>query len=298
MIAGRRGLAVLAAAVLLMSAAAQAEPAPRRIVSLGGGVTEIVYALGAGDRVVAVDSTSTYPAATQALPKVGYLRTLGAEGLLSLAPDYVLAAHDAGPPVVLEKLVTAGITVLRIPETRTAADVAEHIRLIGDGIGRKAEAEVLAQAVGNDLAVVQAAVAKVMPVPALFVLSAGAGAPMAAGRGTVADVMLQLSGARNVATGLNGYRPVTAESVLSLDPSAIVSASHVVAAVGGIDRLAQLPELSGTRAARAKRVYSLDSLYLLGLGPRTAHAARDLAALLHGEAAIPGLPARAWTALQ
>lgn len=298
MIPWRRGLAVLAAVVILTSGAARAENAARRIISLGGGVTEIVYALGAGDRVVAADSTSTYPAAAQALPKVGYLRTLGAEGLLSLTPDYVLAAHDAGPPVVLEKLVAAGIPVLRIPETKTPGEVVEHIRLIGNGIGRKAEAETLAQAVGSDLAIVQAAVAKVMPVPALFVLSAGAGAPIAAGRGTVADVMLQLSGGRNVAAGLNGYRPVTAESVLSLDPVAIVSASHVVATVGGIDRLAQLPELSGTRAAQTKRVYSLDSLYLLGLGPRTAHAARDLATLLHGDAAIPALPPRAWTAPQ
>lgn len=298
MTAWRRGSALLATLLCLAVGAARAENAPRRIISLGGGVTEIVYALGAGDRIVAVDAISTYPAPTHRLPQVGYLRTLGIEGLLSLTPDYVLAAHDAGPPVVLEKLVAAGIPLLRIPETKTPADIVEHIRLIGNAVGRKAEAETLAQAVGGDLAVVQAAVAKVMPVPALFVLSAGTGAPMAAGRGTVADVMLQLAGARNVAAGLTGYRPVTAESVLSLDPVVIVSASHVVAAVGGIERLRQLPELSGTRAAQARRIYSLDSLYLLGLGPRTAHAARDLAALLHGEAAIPTLPARPWTAPQ
>ena len=74
------------------------------LVSIDGALTEIVYALGAEDRLVGVDSTSVYPEAVQSLPQVGYMRQLSAEGILSLQPDLVLATRDAGPEPVFELL--------------------------------------------------------------------------------------------------------------------------------------------------------------------------------------------------
>ncbi len=92
-----RGRLFLAAALSLAGAAQAAS----RVVTLGGNVTEIVYALGAEGSLVCDDQTSLYPAAATRLPQVGYLRTLAAEGVLSCKPDLILASADAGPAVAM-----------------------------------------------------------------------------------------------------------------------------------------------------------------------------------------------------
>ena len=79
---------------------------PQRIVSAGGDITEIIYQLGAGDRVIGLDSTSNFPADAAEKAQIGYIRNLAAEGILSLDPDILIAAHDAGPPPAVEQLRT------------------------------------------------------------------------------------------------------------------------------------------------------------------------------------------------
>ncbi len=86
-----------------------------RVVSLGGSVTEIVVALGAGDRLVARDTTSNHPESVLSLPDVGYIRALSPEGVLALDPDLILAEGDAGPPEAVEVLAAAGIPLVRMP---------------------------------------------------------------------------------------------------------------------------------------------------------------------------------------
>jgi iron complex transport system substrate-binding protein len=86
-----------------------------RIVAVGGDVTEILYALGADALIVATDTTSLYPSAALQTPKVGYLRSLAAEGILSLEPTLVIAAGGAGPPETLAQLRDAGVGCCRSP---------------------------------------------------------------------------------------------------------------------------------------------------------------------------------------
>src|SRR5690606_11549612 len=83
-----------------------------RIVSVGGAVTEILYALGLADRVVAVDSTSLYPQAVRAKPNVGYMRQLSAEGVLGLNPSLVLASEASGPQETLAVLEAASVPLV------------------------------------------------------------------------------------------------------------------------------------------------------------------------------------------
>src|SRR3546814_8110214 len=91
-------------------------PDSSRIVAAGGVVTEIVYRLGAGDRIVAADTTSLYPPEAADLPKVGYMRTLSAEGILSVGPSIVIAAEEAGPPAVIDQIRQAGVPVVVLSE--------------------------------------------------------------------------------------------------------------------------------------------------------------------------------------
>ena len=114
----RRRLGLLAFALLVpFGAAVRAETeAPSRIVSLGGSVTEIIFALGQQDRLIARDTTSTYPVAALDLPDVGYVRALSPEGVLSVDPDLILAIEGSGPPETMEVLQAANVPVVMVPE--------------------------------------------------------------------------------------------------------------------------------------------------------------------------------------
>lgn len=97
-----------------------------RIAVAGGSLTEIIYFLGAEERIVAVDVTSTYPAPDRH-PSVGYVRDLSSEGLLSMRPTLVLGEDDMGPPEVLTAVRRAGVAVMRVPETHSAAGIVAKV---------------------------------------------------------------------------------------------------------------------------------------------------------------------------
>jgi iron complex transport system substrate-binding protein len=285
----RRGLGLAA-----LAAALPARASGRRVVVAGGGIAEIVCALGARGRLVGADSTALFPTGLSALPQIGYMRSLGAEGVLSLSPDLLLAAHEAGPPEVLKRLERAGVRIARIPRIHDATSLVAAVRAVAASLALREQGETLAAALAADFASLAGIVAALPAHPrVVFVLALGGGAPQAAGRETSADAMLTLAGARNVVDDYRGYRPVSAESLLAAAPEAIVTTSHTVAALGRIAAIGAIPALSVLRAVRERRIVSLDSLYLLGFGPRTAHAARDLAAALQG-GTLPSLPHRPW----
>jgi iron complex transport system substrate-binding protein len=270
-----------------------------RVVALGGSITEILYALKLQDRIAAVDTTSLYPPAALAeKPNVGYLRALSAEGVLSVSPSLILAETDAGPAEVVTLLEGASVPFLRVPGGMDAAGVVAKVRFIGDVMGANDQASALADALAQDFSALDSELAGVTrKVRALFVLSLADGRIMAAGEGTAADAMLKLAGAENALTGFSRYKPVNPEAVLEAAPDAIVvMARHGDEPGPGIaveDVLAD-PTLAATPAGKAKRVVAMDGLYLLGFGPRTAHAAHDLAAALYPGLVLPPLKARPW----
>lgn len=291
-----RSLFIAALAFLSLPALAE-EPASAghdssRIVSIGGPVTEILYALGAQDRIVGRDSTSTYPPQVNAVPDVGYMRALSAEGVLSLSPTLILAVEGSGPPDVIHLLDGASVDFVTIPDRPDPEGVAAKIRAVADAIGEPERGEELAAAVEADFATLESELAGVAGRPkAAFVLTMSGGAPLVGGAQTSADGALALVHADNVFAGLSGFKPATPESVLSAAPEVIVtmrSPAHRP------ETIAQSPIFASTPAGRNANIVALDGTYLLGFGPRAAHAMRDLAAALHPEAEIAPLPARPW----
>ncbi|NNM72875.1 heme/hemin ABC transporter substrate-binding protein [Enterovirga aerilata] len=272
-----RFAALLVAALLAFPAgAAEARP-PARIVSLGGAVTEILYRLGAGDLVVAVDTTSIHPPEVmRTKPNVGYLRQLSAEGILSARPDLVLAVDGAGPPDVLKQVREAGVPIEPIPEAPTPAGVARKIEAVARAVGREKEAAELLKEVEMGFAALAESRARIArPVRALFILSLQNGRAMVGGRNTTADGMLALAGAENVATGFEGYKPMTDEAILAAQPEVVVMMETGPGAVPAADVL-EGAALSQTPAGRDRRLVKMNGLYLLGFGPRTPEAAREL----------------------
>tara|TARA_R110000868_G_scaffold166806_3_gene400918 strand:- start:5493 stop:6383 length:891 start_codon:yes stop_codon:yes gene_type:complete len=290
----------LASVLIALTATATFADAPKRVLSVGGSVTETVFALGMGDTVIAVDDTSYYPwEATHNLPKVGYVRSLAAEGLLSLKSDLLVAGPEAGPPQILDQVQQAGLKVVQLSMGYSPELTLAHIKDIGAALDRSTEAEALTAILAQDLATIQAEIAKTKSKPkVLFLLNAGQGASMAGGRGTAADAMIALAGGVNAAAEIHGYKPISPEAAIVAQPEILMMMSQTVEALGGKDAVLTLPGLAELPAVRNKRLLVLDGLYSLGFGPRLAHAVRDMAADFHPETNFLPLPEREWTKAQ
>jgi iron complex transport system substrate-binding protein len=248
-----------------------------RILSIGGDVTEIVHALGAGDRIVAVDTTSQYPPQALKAKKVGYMRALSSEGVISVGATVILASEGAGPPEVVKTLKATSVPYVEVPGDYSADGIVGKVRLIARALGAEAEGERLAQRVSAGFAELAALRARIdRPVRALFVLGIQNGRLLIGGKGTSADAILALAGVENAAAGVNGFRPVADEAVVELAPEAIVGIKGSGSHAHDLSQLLSLKGVQSTPAGVAGRVVAMDGLYLLGFGPRTADAARDL----------------------
>jgi iron complex transport system substrate-binding protein len=262
-----------------------------RIVSVGGAVTEILYALGLSDRVVAIDTTSLYPA--QALKEkrnVGYMRALAAEGVLGLNPSLVLAIDGAGPKETVAVLEQATVPLVRVPDHYTAEGIVEKVRMIADVAGAHDQGECLANQVKADLAELEKLRAKIVqPKKVLFVLSFLNGKPMVAGRNTAADGIIKLAGGVNAMDSYEGYKQIADEAVIAAAPDAVLAMQRPQDNLDATTVFAN-PAFSTTPAAAQKSFIAMDGLYLLGFGPRTAAAARDLAVSLYPSLGRDALP--------
>lgn len=262
-----------------------------RLVSVGGSLTEIVYALGAQDHLVGVDSTSIYPPSALDLPDVGYVRALPAEGVLSLAPTLVIAEDDAGPAAVLDQIRQAGTPLVTVPDDHTIAGAADKIETVAGLLGCAEDGAAMAGDLRRQAAALAEAVAAIPERPTvLFLLNIGQGAPVGGGSGTSADGIIALAGGSNALAAMEGYKPVSAEAAIEADPDAILMTTGSVEALGGIDTVLAMPQIALTRAGKEGRVIVMEGLLLLGFGPRTALAARTLARDLHGPDLIPAEP--------
>ena len=271
-------LGALAACVFV--APAQAGNA-QRIVSVGGALTEIIFALQAQADLVGVDTTSLYPEPAQRLPSVGYARSLSTEGVMALAPTQVIATEDAGPPAVIRQLSASGIPVAVLAANHRFEGLIERVKRVGELTGRVAQAATMQQTLHRDWARSRAKLAQriAKPVRVLFVLAHTPNQIMVAGAGTSAQAMLDYVGATNAIHGFSGYKPLTPEAVIAAQPDVILLTDQGLKAGGGVDGILQLPGLEQTAAGRNRRVIALEAMFLLGFGPRlpTALSALDTA---------------------
>lgn len=272
----REFLAAGGVALALSSRRTRAAAAPR-VVSVGGAVTECVYALDMAHALVGADTTSLYPPQALRLPRVGYQRAMAAEGLLSLAPDLVLASDDAGPPAVVAQIRRAGVRWIDVASAYTPAAPADKLRTVGDALGRKDRARARIHAYEADWERTRRRVATLPGRPrAVFVMAHGGPTLNLAGRGTAADAMLALAGLVN-ALDFDGYKTISPEALIAAAPDLVVTTTQSLDGLGGAGALAARPGLAATPAARNRRVLAYDGLYLLGFGPRLPQAVAQLA---------------------
>lgn len=284
----RRGAALAAVALSLAAGGvARAETVDHfgdtsRIVSVGGSLTEIVYALGAEKMLAARDQTSIYPDAVKKLPDIGYMRQLAPEGVLSVNPTGILLLEGSGPQDTLDVLKKASVPMIVVPETYTGESVVKKIEIVGKALGLEDKAKTLAAEVSRDIeAAEKAASGHSSRKRVLFILSAPGGRMMASGTGTAANGMIELAGGENVITEYHGYKQLTDEAVEKAAPDMILMMDTGSDGMTP-ESLLKNPVIAATPAGRDKNIVSMEATYLLGFGPRTGAAIRDLSAKLYG----------------
>ncbi|AQX27680.1 MULTISPECIES: heme/hemin ABC transporter substrate-binding protein [unclassified Bartonella] len=253
-----------------------------RIVSIGGALTETVYALGAQDQLIARDSTSIYPQDALKLPELGYMRNLSPEGILSLAPEGILLIEGSGPPSTIDVLKKTSIPIIIIPENFSRESVIEKIRLVGKALHREVQATELIEKLNRNFINNDTLLKKITNQKrVLFIFSVQNGGVMVSGTDTAADAMIKLSGGINAISDYKGYKLLNNEALLKSNPDFILFVNQSRHSTK-IDTILAIPAIQATPAAKNHAIKQIDAMYFLGFGPRTADASKELINMLYG----------------
>ncbi|MGL4823260.1 MAG: hemin ABC transporter substrate-binding protein [Plesiomonas shigelloides] len=256
--------------------------APTRVISAGSNVTEIIVALGAGDVLVGVDSSSRLPADSKAAT-LGYIRQLPAEGMLALRPDYMIGSDEMAPASALTALQQAKIPLTVLPSDTTPEALKAQVKQIAALLHKEAEGQTLQTKIDQQLEQLAQTRAQLQskqhgkPLKAVYLLLHDGRPPMIAGGNTPADTLLTLAGAVNPAASVRNYQTVSAESLLAMQPDLIVVSERNW--TGNADSLlAKQPLLQNTPAGRNKAVLPINGKALIGgIGLSTLSEAQRLA---------------------
>ena len=250
-----------------------------RIVSLSGAITETLFALGEGSRLVGIDVTSTYPADSLfGIAQLGHVRQLNAEAVLGLRPDLIIADTSIQHNKVWASLAGAGIEILLVAADHSLDSPIRVAEQIAEKMGTESGITEWKKRYEQERTELEALVARSTYEPkVLFIYARGAGNMMVAGRETPAEAMIGLAGGRNAIEEFSGFKALTAEGLIEAQPDVLLLFDSGFASIGNETGLYQLPGINHTPAGRHQRVVTMDGLYLLGFTPRAAQAALDLA---------------------
>jgi iron complex transport system substrate-binding protein len=256
-----------------------------RVVPLSGSLSEIVFTLGLGDRVVARDVTATFEQAA-ALPVVTRGHDVSAESVLSLRPDLVLAETTTGPAEAVDQLRAAGVPVLFVEAAKGLADVGPRIRAVAEALGVPAAGTELTRRSERRIAAVREEVPHgEKPRVAFLYLRGSASVYLLGGRDSGAGSLIEAAGAvdAGAASGLaKDFTALTSEALVKAAPDAILVMSKGLDSVGGVDGLVKIPGVAQTPAGMDRRIVSVEDGVLLNYGPRTDQVLKSVVAQLYG----------------
>ncbi|WP_369030808.1 heme/hemin ABC transporter substrate-binding protein [Streptomyces adonidis] len=264
--------------------------AAERIVPLSGSLSEIVFTLGLGDRVVARDITATF-AQAEKLPIVTRNHDVSAESVLSLKPDLVLAETTTGPEEAIGQIRDAGVPVLVIDPAKGLGDVGPRIQAIADALGVPTAGKELTKRSEDRIAAVrkgipQSAEGDEKPRVAFLYLRGSASVYLIGGKDSGATSLLEAAGAIDAGadSGLEkDFTAITTEALAQAAPDAILVMTKGLESVGGIDGMVEIPGVAQTPAGMERRVVSIEDGVLLNYGPRTDQVLRSIVAQLYAD---------------
>lgn len=237
----------------------------KRIVALGGGVTEIIFALEQQARLVGIDHSSLYPPDAQRIQSVGYYRNVPIEGVLRLKPDLVIASEQAGPTHSLKHLSSSGIRIEVVSDQPELSSLYKRIMQIAQILGVPERGQLLCDSIEFQL---NKSYQYDHQRESVMMIVMRSGKLLGAGRDTAAAKIIDLAFLNNTLNDVKGYRAISAEIVSARMPQSIIITSLSVQSLGGMHAVAQHPALSSSTAARDGRLIELDDLLAQSLGPR------------------------------
>lgn len=255
----------------------------QRIVCLAKQLTELIYALGAGDQLVGVDLSSTYPPAAQKLTKVGYHRMLNAEGIIALKPTVVYHDGNVAPEAVITQLEKVGIPMKVFPDAHTIPETKALFDTLAAQFGAQKQADSLKTKLDADLAKAAETVKQYKTTPKVAIIHFGRviNNYLVIGKAGTASYMLEMAGGRNVMDTLKGMKPLSPEIISKAQPDIILVTDFGYDRLGNAEKLATLPGIALTPAGKNKKIYRIEEHDLIYLGPRTGENVLMLMKLIH-----------------
>nr|WP_260867854.1 ABC transporter substrate-binding protein [Streptomyces sp. SAJ15] len=251
-----------------------------RIVPLTGAVSEIVFSLGLGDRVVARDVTATFAQAKK-LPVVTRAHDVSAESVLSLKPTVVLAESSTGPDEAIEQIRDAGVPLIVLDPAKKLSDVGTRIDRVAAALGVTKAGDRLRQRTEQRLRKARERIParEEKPRVAFLYLRGSASVYLLGGADSGAGSLLEAAGAVDAGeeSGLEkDFTPITSEALVKAAPDAILVMTKGLASVGGMDGLLKVPGVAETPAGMDRRVVTVEDGVLLNYGPRTDEVLRSI----------------------
>ena len=257
-----------------------------RIVSLNGGLTETIFALGAGDRVVGIDLTTTYPPEAAALPDVGLGRLLNAEAVIGLGPTLVVGDEQIEPQSAIDQIRAAGIPVVILPTEVTLEGVMRTFTAVGQILDLPSEAEQLKTQVGAEIddALALAATATTEPTAA-YLYVRGPETQLLFGSALPTHYLIEAAGGIDAAgeAGVVFAEDLSAEKLVAAAPEVLITPEEGFEIIGGLEPFLALPGVADTPAGQTQTILTYDEALLLGMGPRVGQALQQLVLDLHPE---------------
>jgi iron complex transport system substrate-binding protein len=252
---------------------------PHRIVSVAPAITEILFALGAGDQVVGDTIYCNYPEAAKAKAKIGGFTTPNVEAILALRPGQVVMTKNR--PDVAQKLRQTGIDVLEVAPDNLSG-IYESIQMISEKIGEPARGQALIQSIRKDLQEAAAGPGTGAKRKVLFIVGRIPGTVLdlsVAGRGTYLSELIGLAGGENVFADTSvPYPQVGMEEVIRRNPDVIIDMGHSeMLNEGQKENVRQLwKKYSFLNAIKNNKVFPISADYFVTPGPRVVQAVRDI----------------------
>jgi len=250
---------------------------PQRIVSLSPSNTEILFALGLGDKVVGVTDWCNYPPEALDKEKVGGYVTPDIEKIVALNPDLILVAYGT-PMEVINTMVGLGLTVFGI-KTTDLDDVLNDIKTVGEITDKEVEAQVLTSEMAVGIKAVTDQTEELEQRPKVFYIVGHEPSLWTAGSGTFIHELIEKGGGVNICQNITGYAEISIEYVLARDPEMIITSSWP----GIYEWAMNSTELEVTAARQSGSVYTCDDNLVQRPGPRLVEGLEWFAHFIHPE---------------
>ena len=292
----KKFLIVSAVAVALVSAScsrfhnAPSESKDARYVVISPIYNEIIWALGAQDKVVGIDLSTTYPPEVKNVQTIGYHRALSAEGILSLHPTAVIHDNNIGPPQVVQQLQQLNIPMKTFSAKNDSFDGTKAlIREMGAYFHKETRAEELCNTMDTQRAASLEKVKQYTDHPRVAVIHFGRASNvyMVVGKGGGGDgggvsQMIELAGGQMAVENRGMQRMESPEIIAQANPDVILLTDYGYDRLGGsLDQIKALPGVATSNAAKNNRIYRIEENVLNYFGPRSGENIAKVAATIH-----------------